>query len=107
VLRIPNIVSGKIDPSDMKFARDASDLSDSDALFPGDMLIVRTNGSRDLIGRSAVIQQSFDRPHFYASYLIRFRLLAADGVPRWIGAIWDSRSIRAQIEHLAATTAGQ
>jgi type I restriction enzyme, S subunit len=107
VLRIPNIVSGKIDPSDLKFASESTDFTESEAMAPGDMVIVRTNGSRDLIGRAAVVDQEFPRPHFFASYLIRYRLLAVDVLSKWISTIWDASSSRARIEALAATTAGQ
>ncbi|MBI3697033.1 MAG: restriction endonuclease subunit S [Acidobacteria bacterium] len=108
VLRIPNVVRGKVDLADLKFAAPSTDLSQSDALAPGDMLIVRTNGSRDLIGRSAVVDSLVvQQPHFYASYLIRCRLVDLGGVPKWVGTIWDASSNRARIEALAATTAGQ
>jgi type I restriction enzyme S subunit len=53
VLRIPNVQGGRVDLSDLKFAIDADvDLSPF-ALESGDLLFVRTNGSRDLIGRVA------------------------------------------------------
>ncbi len=107
VLRIPNVASGKIDLTDMKHAHKSHEFDESDAITIGDMLIVRTNGSRDLIGRSAVVQQSFGKPHLYASYLIRFRLIGRLPLLAWMRTIWDSPWNRAQIENLAATTAGQ
>lgn len=107
VLRIPNILGGKVELDDLKYARDDADLSESDALVAGDMLIVRTNGSRDLIGRAAVVEQAFQRPHFFASYLIRYRLLGVEGLSKWIGATWDESTNRRRIEKVAATTAGQ
>jgi type I restriction enzyme, S subunit len=79
VLRIPNIEGGRIDLSDLKFASTKSALDESDALCPGDLLVIRTNGSRNLIGRGALVRSKFDRAHFYASYLIRFRLTLATG----------------------------
>jgi type I restriction enzyme S subunit len=107
VLRIPNIVAGRIDLSDVKSAGKSTELDNTDSLAIGDMLIVRTNGSRDLIGRSAIIERQFERPHFFASYLIRFRLVIVDELLAWIKAIWDAPPNRARIETLAATTAGQ
>jgi type I restriction enzyme, S subunit len=107
VLRIPNVASGKIDLSDLKRARESTDLNDFDALSVGDMLIVRTNGSRDLIGRSAVIEKPLPKPYFYASYLIRYRLLDETALLAWIRTTWDNPSNRQRIERLAATTAGQ
>ena len=107
VLRIPNIVGGKIDLSDVKCAKESTKLDEKDALAIGDMLIVRTNGSRDLIGRSAIVERPFERPHFYASYLIRFRLVNVETLLAWTRTIWHAPSHRARIEALAATTAGQ
>jgi type I restriction enzyme S subunit len=107
VLRIPNVASGKIDLTDIKHAHESHEFDESDTITIGDMLIVRTNGSRDLIGRSAVVQESFRSPHLFASYLIRYRLTGELSLLAWMRTIWDSPWNRAQIESLAATTAGQ
>jgi type I restriction enzyme S subunit len=107
VLRIPNIERGRVDLKDLKFASAQSTLDKPDALLPGDFLVIRTNGSRDLIGRGALVQQAFDRSHFYASYLIRFRVSDGLKTGRWIGTIWDCDAIRTWIEREAATSAGQ
>jgi type I restriction enzyme S subunit len=107
VLRIPNIVSGKVDISDLKFAADSTELDESDELARGDFLVIRTNGSKKLIGRGALVSRSFEKPHFYASYLIRFRLLNLGSTPRWVSTLWDVPDNRVRIERLAATSAGQ
>ena len=107
VLRIPNIAKGRIDLNDLKCATLSDELNYAEALTPGDLIIVRTNGSKDLIGRSAVVRDTFVEPHFFASYLIRFRLLAAPSVPEWLGTVWNAPLIRRQIEGIAATSAGQ
>jgi type I restriction enzyme, S subunit len=107
VLRIPNVSKGSIDLGDLKHARSNNELPLEAALAPGDLLVIRTNGSKDLIGRSALVRQLFSSPHYFASYLIRFRLVAIRYVPEWIAAIWDSMSIRNQITSMAATSAGQ
>jgi type I restriction enzyme S subunit len=104
VLRIPNIVSGTVDLDNLKHATDPEGLARKDVLVPGDLLIVRTNGSRSLIGRTALIRSAFDRPHFFASYLIRFRILE---VQNWLATIWDVPIIREWLERAAATSAGQ
>jgi type I restriction enzyme S subunit len=72
VLRIPNIQDGTITLDDLKYASSEADLSNIDPLEPGDFLMVRTNGSSDLIGRAAVVNEEFDEPTYFASYLIRF-----------------------------------
>lgn len=104
VLRIPNVQNGEVDLSDLKHAVDASlDLS---KLFvaPTDLLFVRTNGSRDLIGRAAVVRESMEVA--FASYLIRFRLLP-DVSPDWVRVVVSSPLWRRHLENAAASSAGQ
>src|SRR5262249_40228867 len=75
VLRIPNIASGEMDQRNMRGALKPG--ADPEMLVTrGDMLIVRTNGSRDLIGRAAVVVDHLPEPTSLASYLIRFRLVS-------------------------------
>jgi len=109
VLRIPNIAKGRIDLTDLKCASnsDSAHFDPTESLATGDLLIVRTNGSRDLIGRAALVSRDFDSPHYFASYLIRFRLMNLECLPLWINTFWDSTRNRAWIEGVAATTAGQ
>jgi type I restriction enzyme S subunit len=107
VLRIPNIASGRIDLTDLKFAGTGESLDAGDELAPGDLLIIRTNGSKNLIGRSAVVREKLGRPTSYASYLIRFRLFGLPTLFNWMGTIWDVSFLRAWIEQRAATSAGQ
>jgi type I restriction enzyme S subunit len=107
VLRIPNIRNGVIDRGDLKFAATDSVFRPQDFVAVGDMLIVRTNGSKRLIGRAALAGGKPDRKYGFASYLIRFRLVGADALWNWISLAWDSDLIRREIESRAKTTAGQ
>jgi len=107
VIRIPNIEAGRVDLRDLKYARDDERLVDGEELKPGDLLVIRTNGSRSLIGRCAVIREPLARATTYASYLIRFRLVRLPALFAWVGAIWDYGFVRAWIEQRAATSAGQ
>ena len=105
VLRIPNVQHGNIDESDMKFALDSSiDLS-AYYVAPGDLLFVRTNGSRDLIGRVGVVDKTMDAA--FASYLIRFRLVPGGVDPAWVRAVVSSPLWRQFLEAAAASSAGQ
>lgn len=107
VLRIPNIVRGKVDLNDLKFAAETHHLSDDHALQVGDMLMVRTNGSVGLIGRTAVIRTELPSKHWFASYLLRFRFIEQDVLPLWVSNyLWSDRA-RAWIERNAASSAGQ
>ncbi|WP_432046275.1 restriction endonuclease subunit S [Streptomyces asiaticus] len=105
VLRIPNVQDGSINLSDLKRAIDPSlDLAHY-SLEPGDLLFVRTNGSRKLIGRVGVVEESL--PHAFASYLIRFRLTPGIVEPRWVQLVTQSPLWRQTLERYAASSAGQ
>ncbi len=70
-----------------------------------DLLIVRTNGSRDLIGRAAVVQSGIRAS--FASYLIRYQLDTTAVRPEWVRIMLDTPKARATVERLAASSAGQ
>jgi len=96
VVRIPNLVDGVIDLTDEKrVAASGADVSGS-MLAAGDLLIVRTNGSVDLVGRSAVVQDGIEAA--FASYLIRYRLRADLVRPSWVQAMLSSPQVRRVIE---------
>jgi type I restriction enzyme S subunit len=105
VVRIPNLVDGRIDLTDEKRVADAAVDVSSMKLRHGDLLIVRTNGSVDLIGRSAVVQHGIDAA--FASYLIRYRLRPDVVRPEWVQAMLSAPQTRRRIESLAASSAGQ
>ena len=107
VLRIPNIRSGRIDLADLKRAITALDIGDDDLLDVGDLLIVRTNGSEDLIGRAAMIDEPLSDRFYFASYLIRFRIVSNLLLRQWISIHLESPVTRAWIRKNIATSAGQ
>lgn len=105
VVRIPNLRDGRVDLTDEKRAVDPTlDLMPV-TLAAGDLLIVRTNGSRDLIGRVAVVQEGIEAA--FASYLIRYRLDYSLVLPHWARFVLGTPSRRRQLEALAASSAGQ
>jgi type I restriction enzyme S subunit len=105
VLRIPNIVSGKIDQTDLKFAvlpaRELNQLR----LTPGDILLIRSNGSVSLVGRSAIVSAK-QEDFAYAGYLIRLRPNRAKVEPEFLNFVLDSYDVRLQIELEARSTSG-
>jgi type I restriction enzyme S subunit len=105
VVRIPNLVAGRINLHDEKRVADTRVDVTSMLLSPGDLLIVRTNGSRDLIGRCAVVQEGIEAA--FASYLIRYRLDITRVLPEWVRLVMNSPALRVQLEALAASSAGQ
>lgn len=107
VLRIPNIRNRALDFADLKFATSSRDLRKDQFVAPGDLLVIRTNGSKELIGRAAVVRTEPKERCSFASYLIRFRLVGKRELWSWLALAWNSRFVRAHIETKAITTAGQ
>ncbi|MFN7548380.1 MAG: restriction endonuclease subunit S [Rubrivivax sp.] len=107
VLRIPNVRGGRIDLLDLKWAPADLELATDDLLAPGDLLVVRTNGSDSLIGVGAVVLEPLPEPSYFASYLIRFRLKPEPHLAEWINLVWQSDVVRRFVHEHKATSAGQ
>jgi type I restriction enzyme S subunit len=108
ILRIPNVAKGAINLNDLKYC----DLTDNEAaricLKPGDLLFVRTNGSRDLVGRCAVFDLSEQELNFgFASYLIRVRVDQSKVLPRYLAYFLNSTNGRSELDSRRRTSAGQ
>ena len=73
VLRIPNVIGGKVDTDALKYLELQGDEADRLRLAVGDILFVRTNGRREYTGRCAVFMGEPEEASF-ASYLIHARL---------------------------------
>lgn len=105
VLRIPNISSGRIDASDLKF----SDFDDSEiaayALRRGDLLTIRSNGSISLVGQCAVISET-EEDFLFAGYLIRLRPNQSLVSPSFLLEALGSHALRKQIERKSKSTSG-
>lgn len=107
VLRIPNVQTGTANWSKLKFATEDLALDDGALLAPGDLLVVRTNGSHTLVGRAGLVDALPPVPSYFASYLIRFRLAASAPLQRWVAMAFGSALVRMQVARFAATSAGQ
>ena len=73
VLRIPNIIGGHVDITDLKFGKLKKSELGKLTLHAGDLLFVRTNGVKENAGRCSLFNNELD-DCYYASYLIRVRL---------------------------------
>ena len=73
VLRIPNVVGGAIDISDLKYGKPKPNEIGKLKLQAGDLLFVRTNGVKRNAGRCSLFEDEIE-DCYYASYLIRVRL---------------------------------
>lgn len=97
VLRIPNVSGGRVTFDDLKYGplteKERSDLN----LQPGDLLIIRSNGSLDIVGRFAVVPE-LSRAFTFAGYLVRMRPDTSRIVPRYLWLVSNSGWIRESIE---------
>ena len=107
VLRIPNVSNGEVSFVDLKWCDQLSEGELSKLrLEDGDLLVVRTNGSQDFVGRCAVFQCQ-DRPYVYASYLIRIRPDHGLVDPHFLAFFLESTMGRDTIVERMRTSAGQ
>lgn len=103
VLRIPNIGEGVIDFSDLKYMQGELENS-SHEVFENDILIIRSNGSRDLVGKCAIVP-ALERRFAYASFLIRIK--ASDQVlPNYLVRYINSSMARGQLFAKAKSSSG-
>ena len=105
VLRIPNVIEGSVDWTDIKFASFRNHEADNLKLEDGDILFVRSNGNPDYIGRCAVFGDR--RRAAYYSHLIRARLRTAGSVdPVYVSTCLAIPTTRQVLLRMARTTAG-
>ena len=105
VLRIPNVVGNRLALNDLAFV----ELSEPDVkrlrLADGDLLLVRTNGNPNYVGRSVVFRHPDDRTWVYASYLICVRL-NDDLLPDFVNTYLGLKRGRRQLLQRVTTSAG-
>jgi type I restriction enzyme S subunit len=104
VLRIPNVVGGRIDTADLKYLAASPTEIKRHLLQRGDLLFVRTNGVRENVGRCAVYLGSPARSLF-ASYLIRVRLAPERALPEFVQLFTETNTGRASFTGRASGAA--
>lgn len=108
VLRIPNVMGGQVAMDDIKYVELTKAELDRLRLTTADVLIVRSNGNPDYVGRSAPITEDVcGSLVVYASYLIRLRTNTARLLPEYLSAFLNSAYGRAAMKNAIRTTAGQ
>ena len=109
VLRMSNVINGELDFSELKYlpASCASTAKEPNKwiLRKGDFLITRTNGSKDLVGKSAVFDS--DDVYTYASYLIRYRFDTSIVLPEYVNILFMTPLVREQIAVMRRQGGGQ
>ena len=108
VYRIPNInyEKGILDRTDLKYAEfDSNELNGID-LKENDILLIRSNGSVSLVGRTAIVNKK-DVNNTFAGYLIRIRLFEPSTLKtKFLHYYLQSYQARYYIENTAKSTSG-
>jgi type I restriction enzyme, S subunit len=105
VLRIPNIGDRQISSADLKFGQFNKKEIETLSLKTGDLLLIRSNGSVDLVGKVVLIGPEFEG-YIFAGYLIRLRFNTSVASPSYLSLFLSSPNIRRYIELTARSTSG-
>lgn len=104
VLKISAVTRGWLNISEKKFAPDQAKLRKQYALHNGDILLCRTNGTLDYVGRAALVED--EHPDLiFPDKVIRVRL-KANVLPAYFWYLLGTPYLRAQIESFARTAVG-
>ena len=104
VLKISAVTRGWLNTSEKKFAPDEARLRNQYALRTGDVLLCRTNGTLDYVGRGAWVEDDYSNLIF-PDKVIRVRL-KNNMLPAYFWHLLDTPYLRAQIESFARTAVG-
>ncbi|WP_248930350.1 restriction endonuclease subunit S [Paenibacillus hamazuiensis] len=102
VLRIPNIGDTSIELDDLKYLSE-TEVDSSNTVSEGDILIIRSNGSKDLVGKCAIVGENCNG-YAFASYLIRIRTIGV--LPEYVYFLLKSESTRRQFFNKTKSSAG-
>jgi type I restriction enzyme S subunit len=105
VLRIPNVIGERIDFTDLVWSEPAPD-AEKYQLEHGDVLIVRTNGNPDYVGRTAVFEGSVYEQCLFASYLIRLRPSPVKLLSQFLHEMLASDKVKRDIRKQVKSSAG-
>lgn len=103
VLRIPNVGTGTLSFEDMKYLAH-NDIDEANQVHENDLLIIRSNGSRDLVGKCAIVP-ALSRKFAYASFLIRIKP-SERILPNYLMMYLNSTDARTQMFKKAKSSAG-
>ena len=104
VLRIPNIDELYVNFDDLKFTQLSKSETENYCLRANDILVIRTNGNPELVGKSALIRE-LDGEFLFASYLIRIKPKKLIN-PEFLICIMNSSLVRKALTHGARTSVG-
>ncbi|MGL5576975.1 MAG: restriction endonuclease subunit S [Sarcina sp.] len=102
VIRIPNLDNGYINHSDMKYLKEV-DIDENNKVEAGDIVIIRSNGSPLLVGKTSIITE-IERDFAFASYLIRIRGIGIE--PKYLYYVLNSNMVKSQFLSKSKSTSG-
>jgi restriction endonuclease S subunit len=105
LLRIPNVIGGKVGFADLVWLEPSEEF-EKYRLVQGDVLIVRTNGNPDYVGRTAVYEGSKFDECLFASYLIRLRPKPEKLLPPFLHEMLQSERVKKDIRKQVKSSAG-
>ena len=105
VLRLTALRNGFVDLSERKVGAWGRRDAERYIVQEGDFLIARGNGSLALVGRGGLVTADPDAVA-YPDTMIRARVDRKQMSPEFLRWVWDSSTVRRQIERAAKTTAG-
>ena len=96
---------GYIDASDLKYTNLSMKEKIELSLKTGDILLIRSNGSSEIVGKPALVSENF-KNFSYAGYLVRLRYNSSFINPNNLTNIMNSMYFREKIEKPLRTTVG-
>jgi len=105
ILRVPNVWRGKINLDDLKFVELDEKETQRYTAHEGDILLVRTNGNPDYVGRCVVVRD-LPETHVFASYLIRLSVDETKADPTYVAALLNSPSCSRSLRGSVRSSAG-
>jgi len=105
-LAVGAVYSGVVDTStNLKYAVLNDETYRRFTLVQGDVLCVRGNGNRQLVGRAGIVDTN-DAGCFYPDLLIRLRFNSTRMLPEFAAAVWNLPSVHASLLSRAKSTNG-
>ncbi len=106
-MAIPQVISPRFRLGECSYTEVDENEAEALRLEPDDVLLIRTNGNSDYIGKSTVIgQEAKERHIIFASYLIRIRTKKESLLGRYLNYFLASPLGRRQCLAMANTSAG-
>ncbi len=106
VLRIPNMGDKwKLDLTDLKYAEFTCTEVKKLELSKGDLLLIRSNGSVDLVGKTCLVTDQ-EEGFIFAGYLMRMRANREAAMPEYVCISMSGPESRAVIELTSKSTSG-